>query len=1792
MKHANLITPILVVFAVCFILCHPLPIFAADDDTPFFAGGTASPNVMIIFDNSNSMQDSPYKRDDGITTYTPNWQTWRRGVKIDDDCNNDGTADDPCILDSTPGVPDAAATISYNETKHITQSTYVTLPGKNAPNLPGLVAPSSTVTTIRDTGTACSVGMECDNRIYDSSVTWGTLTSTIMNSTFKYWRVEIKDETDGTIQIRNLDSYNASGYWTVYGNYIEYNPGHSYRYTLLTGAPGEVTYKGDTNRVYDRNYDWSLLTSSIWSTEYNNHIIEIYAGANAGSRGRLTGRETTYGYWSVSWDVAPAVACDDTSRYRIIGVADDNKATSGGNHPDSKMYQAKLALQKFLDSDSIKTCDKDVFGNCIAGTTRYLMNVGFATYMQSIIPATTAQYYRKRAGATTHTDPYFRYYYRYKSDADETYYNNTGCSAGNPVLPTSFIYTPDSSTQTGVTVGYEFDRLYRSGQCDEQTIRYRATEIACSPTDSYPDRLRIRVQSKTSYTGTPAGTDPAGNPQWGYTSYGWRNYADNGTHDCTTYTPPSPDGGGTRVLSSEDCYQACQSIAATDTTTGTYYETYWKSVDGDLRRVDPAKPGFITKIPAVTDTYTVRPYYGECGGSWQNCVAPDPENTSGDGYSDWTLVPVGGLTNVPIDSVGTLGNISRIIYDSSTFFNPGYDASLVATGSPPVFGVTDPNRVHGWSYKRTVNNNTSNVKDDNNVKITDDNYIFLYSWSYMSKWPDALQRSPYFPSVAGDPLSRFSNYNGDDQTAFVDLPVVVPAADDKGDDRSGLNVGKIKNLIGLSRIVHPRYSDYVLTMAPISSGSLSVNTSESYGQGTPLAASLTDAKKYYESYIAQDQFTQGGCRDNYIILLTDGLETAGGDPSTAALALANLTYNTESTPVKVYVIGFGMDSAAQATLNDIANKGGTTKAYFANDVDTLVGILAHDITSDILSGSYGRSKAALTPAGITTQQDLSLYYAYFDYPKWAGHLEAWNLDPETGDIKCKAPYWASNCAGTVNAADAGKADAGCIMAEDFIDAGTSPGGPGTRRTLYTTVAGARTEFAPANVAGIKPLVNPANLDINGDLSPGDDQDAKDIINFVHHPGYDTDRYTGNRNPDSPLADIYNSGPVIVSAPAQGECADHDNNSATSEIWADMPGYCAHKETHKNRESIVYVGTNGGMIEAIVAGAPAITAPATPEVSGGYEKWGYIPSAVLGKLNEFKDGHRFTMDLSIQAGEVDTSDNLAGTGWKTILIAGQRKGGSSYTALDITDPDNPQPMWEFTDSNLGQSWSIPSFGRIAINGVKTSVVFFGGGYSTNADVGNRLFIVRARDGVLIKEFTVGASTNNVPGGLRTMRYLTNNVGTVVDYRTNLAKLPDGTVVDYSDRKNFIEVLYFGDTSGTMWRLSNLNTFSAASTADPFGPPWSDNVELTALYIPDNDKKMPIYYRPAVHDIKKGSIDTGVMAGCVKRYLLAGTGDEQNPTTSKDGTGKPVINYFFEIEDREFDISKDDTSHVPAWTAQEKTDGKFRLNWRFHLGLQLPHDKYGFMLDNSGVRIQKGGKDILNLHTYILPWSEFSSDGWSIVDGALYNNASKKIANVGGFVIKHDTGSPKNDNGLYNNNAGTELAAADGTYIIRDFSLWLTDENGCFFDSDGTCLVDTDNYTFDNNGMLLTGSSNQLGSIITDFGEKVLSEPAAQAGNVFFTTYTPEGGCAMGSSYFYGLEISNCKRRGGDGVLEYDKFNEKNIPFPKRRIGLGLGITPGVTIGGPKAYVPVFSGGVPEINPITIPSGNAALLYWRQ
>lgn len=145
---------------------------------------------------------------------------------------------------------------------------------------------------------------------------------------------------------------------------------------------------------------------------------------------------------------------------------------------------------------------------------------------------------------------------------------------------------------------------------------------------------------------------------------------------------------------------------------------------------------------------------------------------------------------------------------------------------------------------------------------------------------------------------------------------------------------------------------------------------------------------------------------------------------------------------------------------------------------------------------------------------------------------------------------------------------------------------------------------------------------------------------------------------------------------------------------------------------------------------------------GKEMWAYIPKNALPYLKYFADPnycHLFYVDLPVyifdasinppmDCSETDISEcekkvellndgslDLPKTSWRTILIGGMGIGGacknanssctdcvktpipdvgfSSYFAIDVTEPESPKLMWEFSHEELGYSTSGPAIVRI-------------------------------------------------------------------------------------------------------------------------------------------------------------------------------------------------------------------------------------------------------------------------------------------------------------------------------------------------------------------------------------------------------------------------------------------------------------------------------------------------------------------
>jgi len=244
-----------------------------------------------------------------------------------------------------------------------------------------------------------------------------------------------------------------------------------------------------------------------------------------------------------------------------------------------------------------------------------------------------------------------------------------------------------------------------------------------------------------------------------------------------------------------------------------------------------------------------------------------------------------------------------------------------------------------------------------------------------------------------------------------------------------------------------------------------------------------------------------------------------------------------------------------------------------------------------------------------------------------------------------------------------------------------------------------------------------------------------------------------------------------------------------------PGYSAFKTSVNSRTPMVYIGANDGMLHAFEGSDSPVT--------GGVEKWAYIPSFVIDGPNgtPATDGlvaltnpsfsHHYYVNATPETGDVYFSG--AGS-WRTILVGGLGKGGKGYYAIDVTNPTamNSETavagkvLWEFKDADMGYSFGKPLI-------VKTKkwgwVVLLTSGYNnttgTNPGIGF-LYVVKAETGALLQKISTGVGSAVTPSGL-------------VHIAGMFPNLLDGNVSE----------VYGADLLGNLWRFD----FTSASASVP-------------------------------------------------------------------------------------------------------------------------------------------------------------------------------------------------------------------------------------------------------------------------------------------------------------------------------------------------------------------------------------------
>lgn len=410
----------------------------------------------------------------------------------------------------------------------------------------------------------------------------------------------------------------------------------------------------------------------------------------------------------------------------------------------------------------------------------------------------------------------------------------------------------------------------------------------------------------------------------------------------------------------------------------------------------------------------------------------------------------------------------------------------------------------------------------------------------------------------------------------------------------------------------------------------------------------------------------------------------------------------------------------------------------------------------------------------------------------------------------------------------------------------------SQRNLFTALPdGSMLAFTTANVAVLAPMMN---LTV---------ADATATINTIR---------------SLPLGALLDSTPAIVNPPSLDPPPDNT--------------YPAFAVANKNRRTMVFVGTNRGILEAI-------------DGRTGKEVWGFIPLNLLPKLATLRDGQPigsfdFFVDSSPKVADVKLSDGS----WHTYLVIGEGAGGTFYQTFDVTlanmaasvgptddtvsnmlsyfnaptriplkwtyplysnfDPTFRSPSMLYgdlastatpTERTVGQTWSDPAVGQVGSN-ASPYVVLVGSGFlkyttqqQTNrgGDVaGTTFYMFDINTGALLDTRKV------LPDGLAETVddcVAVNNCTVIKD-----ALQSDPVATGPADSR-FITKAYIGDLDGRVWRFD--------IQLDPSNKPQF--VGSPVKLYEDTSQHQPIYSSMA-----------SVNVGGTQQYIFFGTGSDLMPS----------------------------------------------------------------------------------------------------------------------------------------------------------------------------------------------------------------------------------------------------------------------------------------------------------------------------
>lgn len=463
------------------------------------------------------------------------------------------------------------------------------------------------------------------------------------------------------------------------------------------------------------------------------------------------------------------------------------------------------------------------------------------------------------------------------------------------------------------------------------------------------------------------------------------------------------------------------------------------------------------------------------------------------------------------------------------------------------------------------------------------------------------------------------------------------------------------------------------------------------------------------------------------------------------------------------------------------------------------------------------------------------YFGYYDPTDWTGRLTANPLITDaSGNLTIGSAAWDASCVltGVASTSKCGNTgQAGPVSAQLW-----------SSRVMLTWSDSAGTGI-PLEWSNLSPTEQ-------ADLTAGDSSQTENRLDYLRGARGNEIPTTGPsgtqiyRDRDSVLGDIVDSSSTWVGPPSkmafsayESPATWHDKlyPTATMPENSSNSSYDAFAQAQEQRQNVVYVGANDGLVHGFSAGSYDSTGTTyNSSTNTGSEVLAYMPQGVLESIHSATNaqvdysnaqyGHNFFVDAT-----PGTGDLYYNSAWHTWLVGGLGSGGAEIYALDVTNPAN------FSEANASSlvigDWTQSS---ITCTNPATSATSSCANSSGQSYLGNTYGtpqIRRLHNGDWAVIFGNGLNSPSGDAGIFILTISSSGTQTLYYLSTGVA---GGNGIAYvspvdMDGDHVVDYVYAGDVKGNLWRfdLTNSSPSNWAVTPGPIFKTQSGTPITTAV-----------------------------------------------------------------------------------------------------------------------------------------------------------------------------------------------------------------------------------------------------------------------------------------------------------------------------------------------------------------------------